>query len=213
MQLNKKEIYRYLGSGTPDDILDKMISRAEQELDRAATPQQLSQKVSLQTVLPNRVLIDGQEVLSKSLAEHLSGCEEAFLMACTLGPGVDSLLKRYSVSEVPMVPVLQACAAEYTEIIAEQAQQQAQEYADAHGLYLRPRYSPGYGDFDLRCQALFFQLLPITKKIGITLTDSFLMLPFKSVTAIIGLSPDPSRCHVGKCMSCTAKNCPFRKEE
>lgn len=80
-------------------------------------------------------------------------------------------------------------------------------------MYLRPRFSPGYGDFRLSCQQFFFDALEISKRIGVYLTESFLMVPFKSITAVIGISRDPSQCHINKCMACPANNCPFRRED
>ena len=112
---------------------------------------------------------------------------------------------------MPMVPVLQACAAAYTEEQADLAQADIEVYAAARGLYLRPRYSPGYGDFPLTCQRFLFEALQVSKKIGITLTENCFMLPTKSITGVVGLSADPSLCHVGKCMTCSAEDCPFRK--
>ena len=132
-------------------------------------------------------------------------------MAFTLGPGVDALIKRQELTNMPMVPVLQACAAAYTEEQADLAQADIEVYAAARGLYLRPRYSPGYGDFPLTCQRFLFEALQVSKKIGITLTENCFMLPTKSITGVVGLSTDPSLCHVGKCMTCSAKDCPFRK--
>ena len=86
------------------------------------------------------------------------------------------------------------------------------QYAQERRLYLRPRYSPGYGDLPLASQRFLFDALQISKKIGVTLTENCLMLPMKSITGIVGLSPDPSLCHVGKCMACAAENCPFRQK-
>ena len=49
------------------------------------------------------------------------------------------------------------------------------------------RFSPGYGDFDISYQNIILEHLDANKKVGITLTDSMMMIPSKSVTAIIGL--------------------------
>lgn len=210
--MDRSEILRYLGaSDSSGDALNEMIRRAEREIKQAANPRHLFRKFPIE-VGKTSVRIGGTELISRNLAEHLQGCKEAFLFALTLGTGVDALIRRYTVSEIPFVPVLQACAAAYTEECADKAQRELEEYAAEHGLYLRPRYSPGYGDFSLESQKFFFAALDISKKIGVSLTESFLMIPFKSITAVIGLSSDPSLCHVGKCMTCTALNCPFRKE-
>ena len=57
----------------------------------------------------------------------------------------------------------------------------------AHHCTLRRRYSPGYYDLKLESQKDFFKLIDITKRIGVTLSDSLLMIPSKSVTAFIGV--------------------------
>jgi cobalamin-dependent methionine synthase I len=52
---------------------------------------------------------------------------------------------------------------------------------------LRPRFSPGYGDLPLELQTNLFKVLDCQHFIGLTLNDSMLMSPSKSVTAIVGL--------------------------
>ncbi|CCX39000.1 vitamin B12 dependent methionine synthase activation region [Clostridium sp. CAG:1013] len=210
--MEKQEILRYLGAGNSDPQLDLLIARAEKELIQAAMPRYVSGKFSL-SVRDDGAVIGGTYLPSKTLAAHLKGCQEAFLVAFTLGPGVDALIRRYELVEMSLVPVLQACAAVYTEEQADQAQEDLETYAKEKGLFLRPRYSPGYGDLPLSSQRFLFDALQVSKKIGVTLTDTFLMLPMKSITGVVGLSKDPSLCHVDKCMSCSAKNCPFRKGE
>lgn len=209
--LNRQEILRYMGAAHSDDTLEALIDRAEAEVIAAARPKHVYRHVHI-AVEDSCVNISGTSIKSRDLAAHLQGCTEGFLFACTLGIGVDSLVKRYTFTDLHMLPVIQAVSAAYTEYCADKAQEKLEEYAAQHGLYLRPRYSPGYGDFSLSYQRFLFDALEIPKKIGVTLTESWLMVPFKSVTAVIGLSHDPSLCHIQKCMLCTAKNCPFRKE-
>lgn len=69
----------------------------------------------------------------------------------------------------------------------------AEELEEEH-LYLRPRFSPGYGDFDICYQEPIVRMLNCAKTIGLTLTDSFMMTPTKSVTAVIGISTQKDRC-------------------
>ena len=79
------------------------------------------------------------------------------------------------------------------------------------GLYLRPRFSPGYGDFSLSCQRAVLDALDAGKHLGIKLTDSFLMMPSKSVTAVIGVSQKPHRCDVKGCEACGKTDCLYRR--
>jgi cobalamin-dependent methionine synthase I len=85
-----------------------------------------------------------------------------------------------------------------------------QEYLE-RGLYLRPRFSPGYGDFPLECQTALAGALELNKRIGITLTDSLLMAPSKSVTAVIGISNIPRTCTVHGCEACAKTDCAYRR--
>lgn len=209
--MDKQEILRYLGAAPTETGLDGLIHRAWKEIEAAARPRHVFRRFPIE-VGERTVALPGALFESRALAAHLKGCQEAFLFALTLGPGIDALIRRYELTEMPLVPVLQACAAAYTEERADEAQKELETAAAAEGLYLRPRYSPGYGDLSLETQKYFFSALDISKRIGVSLTDSCLMIPMKSITAIIGLSPDPSLCHVGKCMTCNAENCPFRKE-
>lgn len=77
--------------------------------------------------------------------------------------------------------------------------------------YLRPRFSPGYGDFPLDCQQRLLDSLEAGKRIGIKLTDSLLMMPSKSVTAVMGVSKKPYRCDVKGCESCGKRDCLYRR--
>ena len=85
----------------------------------------------------------------------------------------------------------------------------AETYA-TEGLSLRPRFSPGYGDFPLEAQESVFKALDCHRKIGLALNDSLLMSPSKSVTAIVGLgAADGAK--LSGCASCDKLDCAFRR--
>ena len=83
--------------------------------------------------------------------------------------------------------VLQACAAAELEEYCDEQQKKISTELEKSGLYLRPRFSPGYGDFPIEFQEPIMRMLDCAKKIGLTMTDSYMMSPTKSVTAIIGI--------------------------
>ena len=86
----------------------------------------------------------------------------------------------------------------------------AERFAPKH---LTDRFSPGYGDFPFSQQRDFFDVLDITRRIGVSLTESGLMLPQKSVTALIGVSDRPQAHRHRGCASCILfEDCGFRKE-
>lgn len=98
--------------------------------------------------------------------------------------------------------ILQAASAAMIEEYCDQVCEGLKKEYEEKGLYLRPRFSPGYGDFSLSCQSAVLDALDAGKHLGIKLTDSFLMMPSKSVTAVIGVSQKPHRCDVKGCEAC-----------
>ena len=77
-----------------------------------------------------------------------------------------------------------------------------------NGLQLRPRFSPGYGDLPLDLQKDLFRVLDCSRKIGLTLNESLLMSPSKSVTAIIGIGGRAEE--QNKCGTCQKTDCAYK---
>ena len=83
--------------------------------------------------------------------------------------------------------MLDAACSAYVEAAVEQMDQQVKTDAAAHGLAGNWRFSPGYGDCPLSAQRSIVNALNATRLIGLTVTPTSLLMPTKSVTAVIGL--------------------------
>lgn len=125
-------------------------------------------------------------VTSENLAGNLRGCTRAVLLAATTGAALDRLIARYGRISPAKALFLQAFGAERIEALCD---------AFCAGLAeterCRPRFSPGYGDLPITVQRQIFSVLDCSRRIGLTLNDSYLMSPSKSVTAFVGLC-DPA---------------------
>lgn len=213
IKIDRAEILRYLGcrGKIEDERLLALVSSCVEELKGAATPRIVSRLFPVsfpeEGVCVGNLLIPG-----KSLRGHLHGCGEAVLFAATLGTRVDALLMRYGRLDISRAAVLQAASAAMIEGFCDGEEKKLAARAAGRGLFLRPRYSPGYGDFPLSLQRRILAMLDAQKRIGLTLTEGCLLVPTKSVTAVVGLTRDSTSCHLAKCMECSKKNCPFRKE-
>ena len=102
------------------------------------------------------------------------------------GTECDRLLRTYTSNDITRTMVLQACLASKIEEVCDGIEDELK----AQGMTLRMRYSPGYFDLDIKENKKFFELMDITKRIGLTLTDTYQMVPSKSVTAFIGIEND-----------------------
>ncbi len=200
-RVNMREIYRYLGYGakTPDDSTDMMIREVLGDLVRVITPKNVYKIYACSTSAAEVVLRGENRSVSfesRNLAANLAQCGQVALIAATLGLGADKLLQKYEILNMTKATITQACGAACIEAYCNILQEQICEEASAkeRQLYLRPRFSPGYGDLPLNCQKTIFEELECTRRIGLTLTDSLLMYPTKSVSALIGLTANPQSC-------------------
>ena len=121
------------------------------------------------------------------------------------------MVRRYAVRGAAAGAVADAVCSALIEDYCDEMQARLAAEEARNGLFLRPRFSPGYGDFALESQREIFPRLACEKRIGVTLTDSLLMTPFKSVTAVIGVTASPD-CAYNKCAACTNTACAFRAE-
>lgn len=149
---------------------------------------------------------------SKSLFQNLEGCSEIILFAATIGLGIDRLITRYSKLSPSKALWLQAIGTERIEALCDTFCADITQQLQIEGKTLHPRFSPGYGDLPLTIQKDVFRVLDCPRKIGISLNESLLMSPSKSVTAIIGISEQCcSTISKPMCIKCNQVNCTYRK--
>lgn len=153
----------------------------------------------------SRICLDFMQSESKSLAGNLKNCETAFVFAATTGAAVQRLIAKNS--------LISPVKGMVTDSIGSAAIEAFCDYINCkvgNVDYLRPRFSPGYGDLTLYCQQIILDRLDTKKHIGLALTESKMLTPVKSVTAIIGLSKEKNKCKNQKgCMVCSRINCPY----
>ena len=201
-----KEVYRYLGiKGEPTDEIKKDVFDCISLLKKEASPKACYMKVP--------VMIDEKAVdlgvfkaESEKLKINLKGSKEAYLIAVTLGAGCDRLINRFSQISPVKALYFQAAGTALIEEVCDFLCDKVLK-KDKN---LKPRFSPGYGDLDLSLQKDFLDILDTRRKIGLYLTDGGIMVPFKSVTAIVGLT-DEKTCKLS-CRDC-GKNCEFMRVE
>ena len=187
MNAERAEIRRYLAVGDmPAEQLDAWIDRALALADRTVRPRSLYGVYRCETD-GDGATVGGVYFAGKSLARNLRPCGRVFLLAVTLGAEADLLLRRESGRGSAYAAVMQAVLTERIERACDGAEEELRKTLSP-GEILRPRFSLGYGDTLLSDQKAFFGLLPVTKRLGVSLSESFLMTPMKSVTAFVGVA-------------------------
>ncbi len=177
------EILRYMGCRKDDignaSLIDECLDTVLREVSCRACYTAVEVSIS-----GGRVMLGNIEVQSFDLAKNLSFCRRAYIFAVTLGIGVDRLISRYSRTSPARAVCIQAIGAERIEAACDGLEK---IFSKNGKRALCPRFSAGYGDLPLELQRQIFSLLDCERKIGITLNESLLISPSKSVTAIVGI--------------------------
>lgn len=190
--IDRAETLRYLrmGSAQPDAVLAARLDKVEAEVKAACRPAAYwrLERISWGTTV-GELQIGPLAVRSRSLARVVAGCPHAFLFCATLGAGVDALLRRYSQVSGADALMAQAVATTAIEAWCDACAARLLAEPAVQGERLRMRFSPGYGDLPLETQRPLLELLESDRRAGIVLSEALLMIPSKSVSAIIGAGP------------------------
>ncbi len=208
------EIMRYLGAKAFDTQLSAQLEECISLLCKTMQPRRIYRVFPIQwhDSVP---YLEALPLEGADIAMHLSGCEQAALISVTLSSAVDALIRRFQTQNMAKAVMLDAAAGAAVEFVCQQVEKEI--LANANFPYHTERFSAGYGDFPLTAQKGILALLNAQRTIGLTVTNSNLLLPMKSVTAIIGLSHHPTkdarRFGCGKsCAECPhIKNCAYQK--
>ena len=205
MELNVDEALRYLGiGGQAAESIRASVAAVADKLTAAIQPRYTYRVCSLQKTEAGFLLPEAELVLpGADAAKMLEQCDQAVLMACTLGTQFEALLRGEQARDMSRAVILAACGSAWVEAGCDQVEQEL-----AHCLpnrYRTDRFSPGYGDLPLSLQPKICAALDTQRRLGLYVTESYLTKPSKSVTAIIGLSDWPQMARIRGCTYCSMR--------
>lgn len=202
-KLNRREAIRYLGDSKVklNYRMDNLMDECEKIILEKSSPKYLY----VEQDLPCEELMVGNDIKN-----HLKDCDKAILMCATLGIQIDKLIRVSQISDMARAVVLDSFSSVAVEQVCNKVDSIiAEKYKD---MYMTFRFSPGYGDYPIELQKLFISKLDAPRKIGLTTNDNYILMPTKSVTAIIGLSKKPIEQKKRGCAVCNMnKTCKFRR--
>ncbi|MBQ6570021.1 MAG: methionine synthase [Clostridia bacterium] len=185
----KEETLRMLGvRGEADPQLELQVEEALRQCHEVARPRYVYGIFDL-TFAEDAVILQGcsMRLEGKDIREHLDGCEKCALLATTIGSGIDSAILRAQAVDMSQAVILDAAAGVVADRTADRCEEEIRRIAESIGCDITFRYSPGYGDFPIECQPEFLGVLNAGTRLGLTATQSCMLLPTKSITAVIGL--------------------------
>jgi len=182
-----KEVLRYAGAKNPTDEIVALMQECINEVGDSLT-YKVCYAEYLVEACEEEINLTFAKTNSRDLKKNLKDCESVVLFAATVGLELDRLIAKYSWISPSKALMLQAIGAERIEALCNMFNNEITEKMHLLGKRTKPRFSPGYGDLPLELQKRIFQVLDCSRKIGISLNESLLISPTKSVTAIIGIA-------------------------
>lgn len=193
------------------ESIKQLIEKCEQSLLKAVTVRYTYRFFDIQfqndgiSVCGSKLILMGEDI-----KKHLKGCHKAVLMAATLGIGADKLIKQLSVNNLTESFITDALASAAIEQVCDEIEKEIS--GKLENSYTTWRFSPGYGDFALTQQKDFLTVINAEKLIGLSLSEGGMLIPAKSVTAVIGVSKHPVTQKRRGCITCSMyETCSFRK--
>ena len=211
-QIDPIETKRYAGLGKVD-FNETLIQKACLEAQLLAEPKGIWQIYSYNAC--NYKVESTPEFLicGEKIRKHLAPAEKVIILAVTIGEAIEKQITAYfKEGEYSYSLLLDAAATTAVEQAADEVEKTIKQYITGKGYQTIWRFSPGYGDWDIRVQPEMLHLSD-AKEIGIALTESMMLIPRKSITAIIGLVPISNEKSEIKqsCSACSKQDCLARR--
>lgn len=215
LQIDPSQVASYLGFGRKalDQETQAQVDWAVEQLQLVARPRTSYQRFTLEKAETIQLTGTSFQLVGEDVKSLLADCDSCILLAVTLGQQVDGLIRRLSVTQLERSVVLDFCASSMVENLCDQLEEELHiRYTDKEH-WFTDRYSPGYGDLPLACQREFCRLLNTERRMGLTVSASGILLPRKSVTAVIGIANRPQKSKIRGCSHCDlSADCPYRRE-
>lgn len=213
-KISREEVLRYLGAkNTVEENINNLIDETIEEIKKIIRLN-FTYKVFLIELKENKVILQNckLELCGKSINNHLKYCDKCVLFAATLGSEVDRKINYYEKFNMTKSLIFDACATAAIEEACDFVEEEIRKIALKEDREITWRFSPGYGDLRLDIQKEFLQLLDGYKNLGLTVSSHSILIPRKSVTAIIGFIPKDKKIEKKSCINCNKYNsCRFRK--
>lgn len=215
-KIDKDEVLRYMGYRNQEIDLELMerIHRCRELILKEADFRYISEYHEIEEK-EDCILIKHSNFMLKGndIKKHLKGCKKVVLLAATLGTKVDRLIKLKERISLEEAIILDASATTLIEEFCDFIEKEISVKAIEEGKSITFRYSPGYGDLPIETQKTFVNAISSYSKIGLSATENNILIPRKSVTAIIGICDEKRKVEKKSCLNCgNYEKCLYRRE-
>lgn len=135
----------------------------------------------------NKVILDKNNFLIKGtqIAKILKNCEFCSIFVATIGHELENSVSKLTIDDPARAFYLEYIANWMAEYMAKTVNNRISQEIVKAGFIPKKRYSAGYGDWPISSQRGILELIE-AKRIGVSLSEAYLMIPRKSISALIG---------------------------
>lgn len=226
IQIDYDEVLRYLeyNGQDMDDNLKETIYECINLTRSKINPRYILRVCPIERIIKDEDIGDTKYLVkltdtnivlnSKDIYNMLKECSECIVMAATLGVNIEREIKKYSYTDLTKGIIIDSCATTAIEGFCDFIENTYRDDLIRDKRYITTRYSPGYGDLSIDTNRELINLLGAQNKIGLTITENNIMIPRKSVIAVMGISGANKIDKKKSCLSCNNYNyCKYRKKE
>ncbi len=182
------EVLAFMRAGKTSDV--EIVSAAQHAIEKvygATQARACYLRCPLELLGGGRIKLCGLEIISESLEKRLKDCSEAYIFAATVGSEVDRIIRAEAAKSGLFGLCADAAGSAAVESVCDRLNDEISAICKREGKDTKTRFSAGYGDMSLEYQREICDLLDTKKHIGVALGAGVMMMPSKSVTAIIGV--------------------------
>jgi len=182
-----KDALHYLGAPKEDTEGVALVKKVLETYRSLFAPRHVTAFFPVKTLYPTITFENCEiELTGDSIARHFAGATVGLFSAFTLGAALDRKIKELTLTRPAEGVALNAVASAYAERSADDLLKEVRLEKEKEGFTTRFRFCPGYGDLPLEINRRIIDLLGATKKIGLSVAPSGMLLPVKS---IVGVTP------------------------
>ncbi len=212
-ELSEKERIPNTTKGGPKHIIHVAVDSCIEEAKSLANPRIISETKKVALLKPNFVEIEGSVRFSgRRLASYLKDSSDVCLFLVTIGNLLEDKASAYMARGEPLYGyLLDKIGALAAESVAESVEENLRKIYLGKGKSVSMRLSPGYCDWPIEEQFILAKALDFSKA-GVSLTKQCMMVPRKSISAMVGIGPKglfskrESQCEI-----CDKKECDYRR--
>jgi len=155
-------------------------------------------------LVPNSSVSDQYHLAGQLIAQHFARAEKIIALVCTIGSELDEAVSGLFKVDPMVALAMDGVGSAAVEMLAIQACNFFEEQAKIDGLNISMPLNPGMVGWPVEIgQPQIFSLLD-SEVINVSLTESWMMVPNKSVSMVLGLGKDVSN-YGSSCEYCNLK--------